>query len=237
MPFTFAHPAIVLPLSRSKWFHMPALIVGSITPDFEYFFRMRVHSDCSHSPEGILWFNLPVGILLLLAYIFIVQKPLLNASPPFLQARIEPTRLLWHQWYALLICLLIGIGSHLLWDAFTHETGYFTQRIGWLRETHAIGSWAIPGFKIAQHSSTFVGLVVVAVYFFQLPKQFNTKHINWTFWSISMLVAITVVVLRFGLNPSLLNIGNLIVSSISAVFVGVLLASLVERLRFSKAVS
>lgn len=38
MPFTFSHPAIILPLSYlpKKWFSLTGLIIGSLIPDFEY---------------------------------------------------------------------------------------------------------------------------------------------------------------------------------------------------------
>ena len=48
MPFTFSHPAIVLPFSK-KWFSLTALVTGSIIPDFEYFFKMKGHSDYGHN--------------------------------------------------------------------------------------------------------------------------------------------------------------------------------------------
>ena len=54
MPFTFSHPAIVLPLKYlpKKWFSFTGLIIGSMTPDFEYFLRMKVKSDYSHTLNG-----------------------------------------------------------------------------------------------------------------------------------------------------------------------------------------
>ncbi len=66
MPFTFSHPAIVLPfgLIGQRYFSMTALIIGSMTPDFEYFLRLRVRSDFSHTLFGVFWFDLPLGIVL-----------------------------------------------------------------------------------------------------------------------------------------------------------------------------
>ena len=39
MPFTFSHPAIVLPLTflRRQWFSLTGLAVGSLTRDVKYF--------------------------------------------------------------------------------------------------------------------------------------------------------------------------------------------------------
>jgi hypothetical protein len=55
MPFTFAHPAVVLPggYLPKQWLSLTGLVVGSRTPDFEYFFRWRVLSLYSHTLAGI----------------------------------------------------------------------------------------------------------------------------------------------------------------------------------------
>ncbi|SEF46838.1 protein of unknown function [Flavobacterium urumqiense] len=42
MPFTFSHPAIILPFLKNKKLSATALIIGSMSPDFEYFFRMKM---------------------------------------------------------------------------------------------------------------------------------------------------------------------------------------------------
>ena len=65
MPFTLAHPAIVLPLAAKK-LRMSAtgLVIGSMVPDFEYFIRMRTESKYSHTLAGLFWFDLPLGLLL-----------------------------------------------------------------------------------------------------------------------------------------------------------------------------
>jgi hypothetical protein len=51
MPFTASHPAIILPLIYlpGKWISLTGLVIGSMTPDFEYFERMSVQSDYSYS--------------------------------------------------------------------------------------------------------------------------------------------------------------------------------------------
>lgn len=54
MPFTFAHPAIVLSfgIKKTKYLDLTALVIGSMAPDFEYF----------------IYFNLP--IVFIVAYIY-----------------------------------------------------------------------------------------------------------------------------------------------------------------------
>jgi hypothetical protein len=56
MPFTFAHPAIILPLyKKPHLFSMTALIIGSMVPDFEYFLKVAVKSALNHSLAGIFY--------------------------------------------------------------------------------------------------------------------------------------------------------------------------------------
>src|SRR6478609_2941554 len=90
MPFTFSHPAIILPITYlpRKWFSLTGLVVGSLTPDFEYFIRMRVQSDYSHTLSGLFWFDLPLGILLAFIFHNIVRDSLFENLPLILKSRL-----------------------------------------------------------------------------------------------------------------------------------------------------
>jgi len=91
MPFTFSHPAIVLPLKflPKRWFSLTALVIGSLTPDFEYFIRMKVQSDFSHTFLGIFWFYLPLGILLAFIFHNTVRNSLFVNIPMSLKSRLN----------------------------------------------------------------------------------------------------------------------------------------------------
>ncbi len=65
----------------------------------------------------------------------------------------------------LLLALAIGIATHILWDAFTHEGRSGTELLPILAERWApIGGYELPGYKWLQHGSSVVGLVILAVY-------------------------------------------------------------------------
>ena len=78
MPFTFSHPAIILPLNylSKKWFSITGLVIGSLSPDFEYFIRMKIESNYSHTFWGIFYFDLPLGIMLTFIFHNIVKNEL-----------------------------------------------------------------------------------------------------------------------------------------------------------------
>lgn len=83
MPFTFAHPAIVLPLKKkiNKYFGLTALVLGSMSPDFEYFLNLKITSEVGHTLKGFLTYNLPLVFLFALVF-HLVMKPVLYLHLP-----------------------------------------------------------------------------------------------------------------------------------------------------------
>src|SRR5437879_1707184 len=90
MPFTAAHPAAVLALIRAPRLRLDAtcLVIGSMAPDFEYFFRGRLESTFSHTVTGALLFDLPATLLLSLAFHALVKWPALLVLPERIAKRV-----------------------------------------------------------------------------------------------------------------------------------------------------
>src|SRR5215467_2275849 len=90
MPFTFSHPAIVLPLTKTRLkLSATALIIGSMIPDFEYFIRMRDRSKYSHTLTGIVWFDIPLAVLVCFLFHHVVRNPLFENLPASLRDRFS----------------------------------------------------------------------------------------------------------------------------------------------------
>ena len=143
MPFTFSHPAIVLQLNSfsKKWFSLTGLVIGSLTPDFEYFIRMRIKSTFSHTIDGVFWFDLPIGILLAFIFHNVVKNNLFKNLPLFFKSRFSRfEEFNWNtffrnNWLNVIISIIIGALSHIFWDSFTHHDGYFVKTIPGLSES------------------------------------------------------------------------------------------------------
>lgn len=80
MPFTFAHPAAILPFTKrnSSYISVTALILGSMAPDFEYFLHFRPYGVIGHTWLGFLYLNLPLVFLLAYMYHYILKKPFIT---------------------------------------------------------------------------------------------------------------------------------------------------------------
>ena len=232
MPFTFSHPAIILPLNYlpKKWFSMNGLIIGSLTPDFEYFIRMKIKSEYSHTIEGIFWFDLPLGILLAFIYHNIVRNNLFENSPFFLKSKfLNFSQFNWNEyfkrnWFVVIISILIGAASHIFWDSFTHDDGYFVKTIPRLSEAVKLFAVEIPILKILQHSSTLVGAFVIAFAIYKLPIYKTEKvNINLKYWIVIFGLTLMIISLRLLNGLELRQYGNVIVTTISALLISLII--------------
>jgi hypothetical protein len=83
MPFPVAHPAAVLPLRRycPRYLSFPALVVGSLSPDFGYVFgHLQVDRFSHRFWAGSFGFCLPAGLLIVWVF-YLVRAPLLAILP------------------------------------------------------------------------------------------------------------------------------------------------------------
>ena len=80
MPFTFSHPAAVLPLLRplGRFGSLSALVIGSMAPDFSFIVPMGLSRAQTHAPAALLTYCLPAGLLAYLVFHRVLKLPLLR---------------------------------------------------------------------------------------------------------------------------------------------------------------
>lgn len=170
MPFTLCHPAIVIPLHRyaRHLTSLPALVIGSMAPDFVYFFSLGVSGSFSHSLLGVLFYCVPAGALVYIVYYAILKRPFLAWLPQAISARMAwqiPWPLPSARAAAVVLgSLAIGALTHVVWDAFTHDHTPVVNRFALLRFLIPVGGHEIPLFKLLQHMSSLIGFIVIAAY-------------------------------------------------------------------------
>ncbi len=240
MPFTFSHPAIVLPLTflPRQWFSLTGLVIGSLTPDFEYFLRMRIKSNYSHTVDGLIWFDLPLGLLLAFIFHNIVRNSLFDNLPTFLKSRFLTFKQFdWNghfkrNWFVVIISILTGAASHIFWDSFTHDHGYFVQTIPALQNSVDFLGGHIPILKILQHSSTLLGGLVIAFAIYKLPTYKTEKeNINLKYWTILVGLTLIIIAVRLLSGLEMKQYGNVIVTAISAGLISLTLTPWLTRMK------
>ncbi|MBL0335823.1 MAG: DUF4184 family protein [Chitinophagaceae bacterium] len=90
MPFTFAHPALIIPLKKIRGgLSLTALAVGSMVPDFENFFNMQETEVTSHQLSGFFLFDLPVGLFACFLFHNLLKHGFVENLPRFYQRRFS----------------------------------------------------------------------------------------------------------------------------------------------------
>ena len=168
MPFPLAHPAAVLPLKRCcpRALSLPALIIGSVSPDASYLFSPWEMSKFAHKFLGSLGFCLPAA-LVMLALFYALRKPVVEALPPAYKRALQPLcRRAPGPVGVLLLSLMLGIWTHLVWDSFTHTEGWLVQH--WPVLGMPVFSFAHRTAKVCHllgYACSFVGVIVVFLSF------------------------------------------------------------------------
>jgi hypothetical protein len=237
MPLTFAHPAIVLPFGKSgkRGLSFTGLVIGSMTPDFEYFFRMKLVSVYSHTWEGLFWLDVPLGVMLVIIYEFWIKDPLITNLPTALNRRFFNFRGC-REYYslgylvAIFISVLMGAASHIAWDGFTHPGGYFVKQIPELSQIIKFQGYRLYGYTILQHASTALGGLLILIVCLSLRKREKTRAKSIAgFWLQVILVTMVTIAIRLatGLPPQ--QYANVIITVIDGGLLGLVVASVISQ--------
>jgi len=238
MPFTPSHAALVLPLIRINPRHISAtgLIIGSMAPDFEYFFRMSSHGEFGHTLAGLFLFDLPVSAVLAFVFHGVVKHKLISHLPIFLQKRLQSLRQLDFVAYfsthagAFVVSALLGAASHIFWDGFTHGDGYFIKHLPAIYQHRYVPYDGVryPLWYALQNISSYVGLTVVIIYILCLKPQAGEVYPPaWWYWCFVLLITLLVVGVRFEFEPARIRLGDAIIASISGLCIAVVLAGII----------
>lgn len=196
MPITPAHAVVAIPLRRLG-LPVAAVAVGSMVPDVAVFLPQVFDYDLTHSALGVLTLDLAVGLVLLVCWWFWLRDPVVDLLPrglrrkvPLLSGRHE--RRPWF-WARVVLAMLLGAATHVLWDSFTHESARTTS---WLPALDR--DWAPwPGYQWLQVLSGVIGLLLVGVWWWSSWRRAavvarRAEPHGWRRVSWSVLVGATV---------------------------------------------
>ncbi|MEI9958109.1 MAG: DUF4184 family protein [Ferruginibacter sp.] len=207
MPFTFSHPAIVLPFCKSKKIQLSitGLIMGSIVPDMEFLFQLRETDIFGHTWLGIIWFDIPVAIILCFVFHVIVRNALVINLPKQIRQRF--TSFIPFNWGSyfnqnklrVLISVVIGIFSHLFLDSFTHKYGHIANTSKLFFYKLSFLNYHVPVFMVLQIAFSLFGALYILLFILRMKKESGVEPANniLGYWTSFFITAILIIALRF----------------------------------------
>jgi Domain of unknown function (DUF4184) len=150
---------------------MSALIVGTFAPDFEYFLTLTPQDRFGHSLAGVFVMTLPLALVVFWLFEYVVKAPVMRLLPDAIRNRLAAdrgrARLSGVPGFAwIVVSALIGIATHLVWDAFTHSTTWLYRHWSFLSRTAQVPIiHQTQYYKLFQHASTVVGMCILTAWF------------------------------------------------------------------------
>ncbi|MCK4493128.1 MAG: DUF4184 family protein [Methylococcales bacterium] len=181
MPFTLSHPAIIIPLYKvyGSFLVASALIIGSILPDIFSVLPLGISRSFAHSFLGLVCIDVPFGLMVYYLFHLLLSPVIYSIFPVSIQCRISPnlaySMLTKTSIFKIILSLLIGSLTHILWDAFTHESGFFVLYFKFFSTTlFAVDHHEFKLYRLLQHLSSIIGLLIVIIWIKQWSKK--VKH-------------------------------------------------------------
>jgi len=150
---------------------MTALMIGSMAPDFGYFFSHEASRTLTHSFISLPTFTLPAGLLVWLFYVVLLEKATITLLPDRWHTRFAHTEAITSSLVVRAsIAILLGAATHLVWDAFTHRDTFVTDAWPALLGPTPGFSW-LPIYHFLHGLSSAVGLVILVFWARHLHRQ------------------------------------------------------------------
>lgn len=148
-----------------------ALIVGSIIPDWPLYISIGPAYETTHSFPGIVTASLPLGLGMLLLFLLVMKRPLVELLPMGVRRRnsFHVDRSFTPEFRSLLalsVAICVGALSHIVWDAFTHGRGWGVAAFPEMKHIWiTVAGVKFPGYMALQHGSSIVGLPLLVLLF------------------------------------------------------------------------
>jgi hypothetical protein len=183
MPFTLSHAAAALPFRRTQLI-MSAIVVGCFAPDFEYFIPFPHHGSSGHTLVEIFEFDLPLSLAALWLFHRIAKEPLAACLPEGARERLDRglhaiPKNSFSRFAMILLSILVGIATHILWDSFTHSGYWLSDHLHFLHTTVSIPLFGPrPWFGILQYISSAFGIVIILLWCIHWYRNAAPVHSN-----------------------------------------------------------
>jgi len=139
-------------------------MIGSMAPDFGYFYSLESSRQLTHSFSGLFIFAWPVGMLVWLFYVAVLEKATITLLSDRWHTRFAHTDALTGELIGrACVAIVLGAATHLIWDAFTHRGTFVTNALPVLTGPTPGFSW-LPIYHLLHALSSVVGLVILALW-------------------------------------------------------------------------
>ena len=175
MPFTISHAVLAPPIAKLTGYRLPisALAIGSMTPDLYRLFTSESY-DTSHQWQGLIVPNLLIGLAFCLLWYGLYRPAIFRWI-----GMLKPID--WGSFdkmlgfiLSMIMALIVGISSHLIWDGLTHSDFRTFAFDHFLNRSVALFDHVYPMHRVLQIGTSILALPFMAwmgVHYYLKHKQ------------------------------------------------------------------
>jgi hypothetical protein len=229
---------------------MSAVVVGCLAPDFEYFLPVGEHDKFGHSFTGTFELDLPLSLAVLWLFYRFAREPIAACLPKGARERLDRNRHAspmdsFAHFALTVLSILVGIATHLLWDAFTHRGSWITNHVHFLTRMISIPLFGLrPWYGILQYFSSAFGIVVILIWcmhWYRNTAPLHSEQVRLTNDRIAIaglfLIAVTIALVRaaasgipHGVSGSQRFMTDFAITGIPAFWIGTVIYGVVRNL-------
>ncbi len=184
---------------------------------------------------GILLFNIPAGIAAAFIFHLFVRNALILHLPQFLQCRfLKYLSFNWRNYFkqhyvAFLVCVLLGVASHVFIDAFTHKGGFMARPASFFGAEIKLFGLLLPVYFMLQLLTSAIGGLYIVWYVFKMPPQKSPEKTSGLtkYWLVYFIFFAVTLLLRFTLTKNYRSHDDVIIAFFGSFLYALLFASAV----------
>lgn len=237
MPFTFSHPAAILPFCKANKIpvSVTGLVIGSMIPDFEFLFLLRESDYIGHLWPGIILFNIPAAIAAAFLFHYLIRNSLILHLPQFLQQRFSCfLSFNWKSYFrehyiSFIVCAMAGAALHVFIDAFTHKDGFMARPATFFQSEVNLFFISLPVYFFLQLLTSLSGALYLLWFVLRLPKekslQYNCRPVQY--WLVYLISIPCILLVRFSINKNHNTVDDIIIAVTGSLLYALVFISIV----------
>lgn len=159
MPFTLSHAVLAPPIAKLTGQRLPvaALTIGCMTPDL-YRILMKTEIHLNHQFKGIVYPDLLVGLFFCLLWYLLYRPVIYRCAGLQDHLKIDSFSTFIKFLIAMIISIIIGTATHIIWDGLTHDDFRTIAFHNFLERSVNILQHPYPMHRVLQIASSAIAL-------------------------------------------------------------------------------
>lgn len=191
MPFTLSHAVLAPLLAKLSGQRLPiaALAIGTMLPDLHRLFTLR-HDPTPHLWSALLYPNLLLGLVFCALWYLLYRPALYRFVGVHHPLNLNTIKSVLGFVCGLILALLIGNATHLIWDGLTHHDFRSFAFQDFLAQSVQLGTGIYPMHRVLQIGSSILALpflLWMSLHYYKKHRQIKPVSIKVLGYAVGLI--------------------------------------------------